>query len=129
MILVQYKKQVFFDKYYLEILLSYLLFIVLISLLSTSFTVLMACFVVPRLCAYYQGSLIDIIGHRWGYQSHDKCDSSKNNVLLNLLTIGGGMHNNHHAEPWNYNQGGGKWYEFDLSGWIIGRFLNDFRPR
>lgn len=119
----QDQKQVIFDKHYLPILITYLVILIELSITSESWGFLMICFVIPRLYAYYQGSIIDIVGHRWGYQTYDNGGSSRNNALLNILTIGNGMHNNHHANPWNYTQKGNKWYEFDLWGWIIGKFI------
>ena len=38
-----------------------------------------------------------------------------------LLTFGEGWHNNHHAEPWDWNFSRA-WYEIDITGYMI-KFL------
>lgn len=45
-------------------------------------------------------------------------DSTYNSVLLGFLTMGLGLHNNHHADPSApfYDQ---RWFEVDLSRWLI----------
>lgn len=115
-------KQVFFDKYYAPILSVYLLAVIEISITMESLSPLMVLWVIPRVIAFFQWGLIDIVGHRWGYQTYNS-GTSRNNAVLNLLTIGQGMHNNHHANPRAYRQGGNKWYEFDLSAYLIANFI------
>lgn len=54
----------------------------------------------------------------YGYQTYDTGEYSQNMWLVALLAFGEGWHNNHHAKPneWRF---GHKWWEFDLSGFII----------
>ncbi len=51
------------------------------------------------------------------YQNHQD-GSTYNSVVLGILTMGLGLHNNHHQAPHEpfYDQ---RWYEIDLSRWII----------
>ena len=55
--------------------------------------------------------------HRSGYRNHATEDATTNNLLLGLLGMGFGWHNNHHASP-------GKliltehWWEIDIEGYI-----------
>ena len=55
--------------------------------------------------------------HRWGYRNHNTNDQSRNNILVGILGLGFGWHNNHHASP-------GKlvltehWWEIDVEGYI-----------
>ena len=42
-------------------------------------------------------------------------DDSRNNLLISLLTMGEGWHNNHHRKPAAANQGFHKWWEFDVT--------------
>ncbi len=55
-----------------------------------------------------------------GYRNYDTKDDSRNLWWYGVLTLGGGFHNNHHRWPGNYRFGE-KWFEFDVSAWIIER--------
>lgn len=52
--------------------------------------------------------------HLFGYQNYETGDSSRNNILLALLSNGDGWHNNHHAHQ-NCAAHGHKWWEFDVT--------------
>lgn len=59
------------------------------------------------------------IAHKGSYQNYPDCgDNSQNIPWLNWLTLGLGLHNNHHGEPWNYNYAR-KPGEFDFSAWFV----------
>lgn len=56
------------------------------------------------------------------YQNYDAKDHSYNNKYLQVVDIGEGLHNNHHAYPNKSNQAclpG----EFDPAGWIVDKFF------
>jgi stearoyl-CoA desaturase (delta-9 desaturase) len=56
------------------------------------------------------------------YRNFEVDDYSYNNKYLQLIDIGEGLHNNHHAYPNKYNQA----YmpgEIDPAGWVINKFL------
>lgn len=57
-----------------------------------------------------------------GYQNFDCKDNSWNNKFIQLLDIGEGLHNNHHAYPNRYNQATHPG-EFDPVGWIVKKFF------
>ncbi len=59
--------------------------------------------------------------HKFGYQSHESNDHSKNCWWVALLTFGEGWHNNHHAYQYSARHGLA-WWEFDLT-WITIRLL------
>ena len=61
---------------------------------------------------------VNSFGHRYGYQNFKGGDQARNNVLLGVLTLGEGWHNNHHAHPRGYSTQV-RWHEIDVSGWII----------
>ena len=61
---------------------------------------------------------VNSFGHRYGYQNFTGGDQARNNVLLGILTLGEGWHNNHHAHPRGYSTQV-RWYEVDVSGWVI----------
>jgi fatty-acid desaturase len=71
--------------------------------------------VVSTLCNYFP--------HFVGYRNFETNDDSRNTWWLALITWGDSWHNNHHAKPYRYSFSE-KWYEFDISGWVI-YFLKD----
>ncbi len=61
---------------------------------------------------------INSVCHLWGERPNGTRDESRNVWLLGLLTLGEGWHNNHHARPAAAVHGW-KWYEIDISGYVI----------
>jgi stearoyl-CoA desaturase (delta-9 desaturase) len=57
---------------------------------------------------------VNSICHLWGTQPFDCHDESRNNVIVGLLGMGEGWHNNHHAFPSSARHGL-RWWEFDVS--------------
>jgi len=64
--------------------------------------------------AWCVGSLSHMIGSR----PFKTGDLSANNWTVAILTFGEGRQNNHHAFPGSYRHGM-KWFEPDLTGWIL----------
>ena len=60
-----------------------------------------------------QGVIINWYAHRIGYRNFDVYDTSTNLMPFDLITMGEGYHNNHHAKPGNANFAQ-KWFELDL---------------
>jgi stearoyl-CoA desaturase (delta-9 desaturase) len=58
------------------------------------------------------------IVHVYGSRAFDTDDCSKNNIWLALPTFGGSWHNNYHAFS-NTAINQFKWWQFDISGWLI----------
>lgn len=52
------------------------------------------------------------------YKSFETSDNTHNNMIIQLMVLGDGLHNNHHRYPNNYFLKN-NWYEFDLAGTII----------
>lgn len=61
---------------------------------------------------------INSLAHTWGKKRYETGDESRNNVVLALLTMGEGWHNNHHRYCSSANQGF-FWWEIDLSYYIL----------
>jgi stearoyl-CoA desaturase (delta-9 desaturase) len=62
--------------------------------------------------------------HKFGYQSHESDDNSKNCWWVALLTFGEGWHNNHHAYQYSARHGL-QWWEIDIT-WITINILKVF---
>ena len=61
--------------------------------------------------------------HKHGYRNYPSdIDSAKNSLWAGYLTMGEGWHNNHHAEPNNF-QLGRKWWELDPPAWLIKHYF------
>ncbi len=64
---------------------------------------------------------VNSVCHLWGSRDFESRDESRNNVLVGLIALGEGWHNNHHAFPYSARHGL-QWWQFDLS-WIVIRIL------
>lgn len=71
---------------------------------------------------FHSVNMVNSITHESGYRNFDTKDKSTNHTLVNYLTLGIGLHNNHHADPKNWNNKV-KEHEVDPIGWFIERFL------
>ena len=56
---------------------------------------------------------INSLSHVFGSRRYKTTDTSRNNLLLALITCGEGWHNNHHYHQNTANQGW-FWWEVDL---------------
>ena len=72
----------------------------------------------PAALLWNSGSAVNTVGHLFGYRNFQTSDSSKNSLILALLTWGEGWHNNHHYQSQKYYFGT-KWYEVDVAGALI----------
>jgi stearoyl-CoA desaturase (delta-9 desaturase) len=61
---------------------------------------------------------INSLSHTFGTRRYATTDTSRNNVVLALLTFGEGWHNNHHHYPASARQGF-YWWELDLSWYVL----------
>jgi stearoyl-CoA desaturase (delta-9 desaturase) len=61
---------------------------------------------------------INSLSHVFGSRRYETTDTSRNNGLLALITMGEGWHNNHHHYQSSANQGF-YWWELDLSYWVL----------
>jgi stearoyl-CoA desaturase (delta-9 desaturase) len=65
-------------------------------------------------CTY----MINSLAHRMGSVRYDTGDDSRNSLILSLLTLGEGWHNNHHYHQSSARQGF-YWWEIDVSYYIL----------
>lgn len=61
---------------------------------------------------------INSLAHLWGSQPFSAANTSRNNPLLSVLTLGEGYHNYHHAFETDYRNGIA-WYAYDPTKWLI----------
>ena len=61
---------------------------------------------------------INSLTHTWGTRRFNTSDSSRNNFLLALITLGEGWHNNHHRYPGSERQGF-YWWEIDIAHLVL----------
>lgn len=78
--------------------------------------------IAPTFVTVFMSISTTILAHSVGYRNYNIKDESTNVWFWALLDWGEALHNNHHAKPLAYNNSH-KWYEVDISGFVIKRFL------
>jgi len=61
---------------------------------------------------------INSLAHIWGNQPYSDNNSSRDNPVIALLTMGEGYHNFHHNFQRDYRNGI-RWWQFDPTKWLI----------
>ncbi|MDX1990075.1 MAG: acyl-CoA desaturase [Candidatus Obscuribacter sp.] len=75
-------------------------------------------FFVSTVVLFHGVCSINSLSHILGSQRYRTDDSSKNNFLLALITLGEGWHNNHHRFPGAVRQGF-FWWEVDMTYYLL----------
>jgi stearoyl-CoA desaturase (delta-9 desaturase) len=75
---------------------------------------------------------INSFDHMYGKRRYDTPDTSRNNALLSLITLGEGWHNNHHHYAVTARQGF-YWWEIDITYYLLvlmswSGIIRDLRP-
>lgn len=107
------KTVMFFHTHYFKVIFAYCL--ILFSI-NPWFVILF--WSMPSLLAMYLILVTNILCHVTGYRNYETDDKSTNNVLVSVLTLGEGWHNNHHKFPQEYYNRK-KYWEIDITGMII----------
>ncbi len=68
--------------------------------------------------SHHMTFLINSLAHIWGKQPYSDQNTSKDNGVLALLTMGEGYHNYHHKFQRDYRNGI-LWWQFDPTKWLI----------
>ncbi|MBA2479693.1 MAG: acyl-CoA desaturase [Planctomycetes bacterium] len=89
-------------------------------------------FVISTVFTAHATFTINSLSHVFGTRRYETSDTSKNNFLLALLTLGEGWHNNHHHYQSTARQGF-RWYEIDVSYYLLVvqswlRMVRDLKP-
>jgi stearoyl-CoA desaturase (delta-9 desaturase) len=75
-------------------------------------------FVVSTVMLWHGTFFINSLAHVFGRRRYATTDTSKNSLLLSLLTLGEGWHNNHHYYMASVRQGF-FWWEIDITYYIL----------
>ncbi|MBK9120736.1 MAG: acyl-CoA desaturase [Phycisphaerales bacterium] len=75
-------------------------------------------FFVSTVVLFHGTCLINSLAHRMGTRRYDTPDDSRNSLLLALVTMGEGWHNNHHRYPSAARQGF-YWWEIDITYYLL----------
>ena len=76
-------------------------------------------FTIMGTVVFFHGTFtINSLSHAWGTRRYKTSDTSRNNFLLALITMGEGWHNNHHHYMSSARQGF-FWWEVDVSFYIL----------
>jgi stearoyl-CoA desaturase (delta-9 desaturase) len=113
--LLRDKFLLWFDKHYYKVLV-----LVSIIILLTSVNFFFYVYVPAAVLWKIEANLfVNWYCHKFGYSNYFlDTDGAKNNSWAGWLTMGEGWHNNHHAQPSNYNFGHKPW-EIDTTAWLI----------
>jgi len=82
------------------------------------FSALIWGFVVSTTLLWHTTYAINSVCHIWGTRPYDTPDTSRNNFLLGLLTLGEGWHNNHHHYCASARQGF-RWWQVDVTYYLL----------
>ena len=75
-------------------------------------------FCVGQVLCWHATYTINSLAHVWGARRYATSDDSRNNLLLALITMGEGWHNNHHRYQASARQGF-FWWEIDLTYYAL----------
>lgn len=85
---------------------------------TTGLQLLFWGFLISTLALLHATLAINSMAHRFGHRSFDTPDGSRNSLLLSLLTLGEGWHNNHHHYCGSVRQGF-HWWQIDVSYYLL----------
>jgi stearoyl-CoA desaturase (delta-9 desaturase) len=75
-------------------------------------------FFISTVLCYHATFALNSLGHLVGSRRYPTDDESRNNLMLALITLGEGWHNNHHYYAGSANQGF-FWWEIDVTYYLI----------
>ncbi len=75
-------------------------------------------FFISTIVLFHGTCTINSLSHLFGNKRYKTSDESRNNLLLALITMGEGWHNNHHHFPAAVRQGF-YWWEIDITYYVL----------
>ncbi len=79
-------------------------------------------FFISTVLLWHSTFMVNSVCHRWGTRPYDAGDDSTNNLLIGILAMGEGWHNNHHKFAYSARHGL-RWYQIDMT-WYLLRILS-----
>ncbi len=76
------------------------------------------CFCLSTVVLYHTTFFINSLCHMLGTRRYETGESSKNSLILAILTLGEGWHNNHHYYQYCARQGF-RWWEIDITYYVL----------
>ncbi|MCB0263950.1 MAG: acyl-CoA desaturase [Calditrichia bacterium] len=92
---------------------------------TSGFQMLVWGFFISTTLLYHGTFTVNSLTHVYGRRRFRTTDDSRNSLLISLITLGEGWHNNHHRFPSSERQGF-YWYEIDISHYLL-RVMSWFR--
>ncbi len=121
---VKYVKDLMKDKDQVFVFNYYFLMIFLIwgSLFLINWQLPIFLISIPSLMSFHLAGLVNTVCHTSGDHDYDTKDHSFNNRWVNMITMGSGLHNTHHADPsgWDNRRKPG---DIDFYAWMIEKWL------
>lgn len=106
--------QRYLHKNYVKLIFCYVLILLIIDPILIIYV-----YAIPACLCLHSTSAIIVIAHKHGYKTYNLgYDQSRNSWIANLITLGEGWHNNHHAKPWAWTNWE-KWWEWDIPSVVI----------
>jgi stearoyl-CoA desaturase (delta-9 desaturase) len=102
------------DKYYLVPPIT----LGVVSWLLGGWSALITGFFLSTVLTYHGTFVINSLAHVFGRRRYETTDTSRNSLILALITLGEGWHNNHHHYQSTANQGF-FWWEIDISYYVL----------
>ena len=75
-------------------------------------------FFISTVVLFHGTCTINSLSHLFGWRRYDTKDTSRNNPILAIITLGEGWHNNHHHYPISTRQGF-FWWEYDITYYLL----------
>jgi stearoyl-CoA desaturase (delta-9 desaturase) len=115
---------VWFHNWYWPVIAAYVLTLALVDPLLVLF-----CYVIPGGYSRFISGVQLTFVHGHGYRNFETSDNSTNSLFWNWVTLGEGLHNNHHARPgearFDFTK---KPREFDFAGFVIDKLFRLREP-
>lgn len=107
----------FFHSWYWPTIIGY---VILLGIIDP--WLILFCYIIPSGYSKFISGIQLSVVHMQGYRNFNTSDKSTNSIFWNWVTLGEGLHNNHHARPGEYDFAfTGKPGEWDFAGWLIRR--------
>lgn len=108
-------------KYYFVVIFSYIFLLTLID-----WRLVIFCYMIPAGFSWWSSAVLSLPLHlnSQGYRNFNTSDQTVNSHFWNMVTLGEGLHNNHHAKPGEFDFAfTKKRFEWDLSALIVRKFF------